>query len=324
MTVRKDDLVLSEQAAKLAAEIESIKGEESLRIASKQATLRAKEQKEQKDANDLVIKNQQELQAEVDKANEEKLKKSEQQAAKEAKILAASQGVRINDPMESLQGLHYMKLAIDNQFKNRTASTALQNYSDAALQNTKQSLLGAIEGTDKSIGISPLYGLARGKYAEMSKPINQMEIGQELVSRMTSALRGDKKLNPETFANATTDASNVVQKAGLPRFTALSDALSPANMQTVNNVRDTLANKALADQLAKSGSSQASKLTGTPEIPTINLLNAKATTFNTLVRMLRGKGTSRMDQEMARDMLTDPSQVSKLMRSAMARANTMD
>ena len=77
-------------------------------------------------------------------------------AAKEAKVLAATKGVSMADPMQSLEGLHYMKLAIDNQFKNRAASTALQHYSDAALKTTKQKLLTAIEGAENQPGISPL------------------------------------------------------------------------------------------------------------------------------------------------------------------------
>lgn len=245
-------------------------------------------------------------------------------AAKEAKILAASMGENIKDPMESLQGLHYMKLAIDNQFKNRTASTALQDYSDAALSNTKQQLLKAIEGSTNSPGISPLYGIARKNYAEMSTPINQMRIGQELEGRLTSALQGDTALRPGVFAGALRDSANIPQKAGAPRFQTLEEALLPQNMVKVNDVANTLSNKALADQLGRAGSTQAAKITGTPDVVMPRTLNLPLNIARFVIRMAQGQGTSRMDQEMARDMLTNPERVSELMVNALKRANTMN
>jgi hypothetical protein len=144
-------------------------------------------------------------------------------AAKEAKILAESQNVNIGNPMASLQGLHYMKMAIDNQFANKTASTSLQKYSESALQGTKQNLLDAIQGTETEIGLSPMYGLARQQYAELSKPVNQAMILDELQKVLRSP--GGVGEKESAFLNILGAGENALIKraGGQPRFGGLRD-----------------------------------------------------------------------------------------------------
>lgn len=161
-----------------------------------------------------------------------------------------------------------------------------------------------------------------GKYAGMSKDINQMQIGQALEKKLTNPLRGDTALTPGVFANAAQESASVPTKAGMPRFQTIEDALHPQNMQTVSNVSDTLANRALANDLAKAGSSRAAALTGTPDIILPPSLSTTGMALRFAARLLQGQGTSKMDQEMARDMLTNPQLVSKLMEDAMSRAKT--
>lgn len=159
-------------------------------------------------------------------------------------------------------------------------------------------------------------------YASKSKDINQMQIGQALEGKLTNPLRGDTALNPGVFAKAAQESAAVPTKAGSPRFQTIEEALYPQNMQTVNNVSDTLANRALAADLGKAGSSRAAALTGTPDIILPPTLSHTGMALRFAARLLQGQGTSRMDQEMARDMLTNPQRVSKLMEDAMSRAKT--
>lgn len=171
-------------------------------------------------------------------------------AAKVAKDLANSQGVDIGNPMASLQGLHYMKLAIDSQFKNRTAATALQKYQEGALQNTKQRLLQAIEGTETEIGLSPAYGLARQKYAELSQPVNQAMILDKLqeILRAPGGV-GEKE---SAFLNVLGAGENaLIKKAGgQPRFGGLREALTPEQMSAFEDVVAQLQiNKLASEQL---------------------------------------------------------------------------
>jgi hypothetical protein len=161
------------------------------------------------------------------------------------------------------------------------------------------------------------------RYAGMSKNIDQQRIGQALEEKLTGALQGDVALRPQAYAAALRDSANVAQKSsGAPRYTSLEDALTPQNMQTVNNVGGTLANQALAKQLSTAGSTRAAALTGTPDIIVPPTISRTGMALRFAARLLQGKGTSKIDQEMARDMLTNPSQVSKLMEDAMRRAKT--
>jgi len=242
-------------------------------------------------------------------------------AAKEAKILAASQGIKIDDPMGSLQGLHYMKLAIDNQFKNRTASTALQNYSDAALQNTKQRLLGAIEGTDSSIGVSPLYGLARGKYAEMSRPINQMQIGQYLEGKLTAPMAEQGAEVPQraaAYAQALRDAPQTIKRStGFPRYEELSQVLTPEQTAITQKVGQSLGRSAENERLGGLGAQKAKELIAAiePPLPSAGMLSPVYSVLRAITNRIHGSVTSKVTETLAKAM-QDPKEMAKLMQSA--------
>jgi len=162
-------------------------------------------------------------------------------------------------------------------------------------------------------------------YTNMSRDIDQKKIGQALEGKLTDALQGDASLRPQAYAAALRDSANIPQKAsGAPRYTAMEDALTPQNMQTVNDVGSTLATQAMAKQLGTAGSTRAAELTGTPDIIVPPSLSRTGMALRFAARLLQGKGTSKMDQEMARDMLTNPQRVSELMTNAATRAKNMD
>lgn len=185
-------------------------------------------------------------------------------AAKEAKTLAATQGTPMADPMASLEGLHLMKVAIDNQFKNRTASTALQNYSDAALNNTKNQLLAAIEGTANQPGISPLYGAARQTFAEMSAPINQAQVLQAMGGVLAKP-GGGERVTP--FLNVLGQGENALLRRAnqQPRFGGIEEVLTPQQMQTVSQIAGELTRDRALAEAAKRGRGGLSRILGETE-----------------------------------------------------------
>jgi hypothetical protein len=196
------------------------------------------------------------------------------------------------DPMQSLEGLHYMKLAIDNQFKNRSASTALQNYSDAALNTTKQKLLSAIEGTANQPGVSPLYGLARQQYATMSEPVNQAQV----LNQMAAVLQkpgGGERVQP--FLNVLGQGENALLKRANqnPRFGGLEDVLTPEQMGVANKIagemtRDTqMAKQAAAGQNALTEILSRNSQSAKKFIP--NFIDAKAAIARETTSLLEGK-----------------------------------
>ena len=94
-------------------------------------------------------------------------------AAEDAKRLAANYGVQLNDPLQSLEGLHYIKLALDDAL-NPGAATALGRNASSAVMDMRNRLA-------EELGqVSPLYQSGRKVYADMSKPIDAMEALQGL------------------------------------------------------------------------------------------------------------------------------------------------
>lgn len=211
-------------------------------------------------------------------------------AAKEARTLAASQGVKLADPMTTLDGLHYMKLAIDNQFKNRSATTALNKYSDAALNSTKDNLLAAIEGTANQPGVSPLYGLARQQYATLSEPVNQAQVLNKMQEVLTGPAGAER---PTAFLNVMGSGENALLKRANqnPRFGGLEEVLTPEQMSAANKVAGELTRDAKIAKEASDGKvalraildENKSKL----RLP--NFMSAKATVANETIGILEGK-----------------------------------
>jgi len=207
-------------------------------------------------------------------------------AMKEAQTLAATNGIKLTDPMESLQGLHYMKLAVDNQFKNRSAATTLQRYSDAALNNTKTQLLGAIEE------VSPLYGIARKQYAEMSAPVNQSNVLGEMISVLKKP-GGGERVTPFLNVLGRGEQSLLKRKTGAPRFEDgdLAKVLSQEQMATVNNVASQMNRDLSVAQQVSEGQvafreliwNSGSKM----QIP--NVLNPKVAMANRALREIENK-----------------------------------
>ncbi len=111
-------------------------------------------------------------------------------AAESARRLAADHGVKLDDPLQSLEGLHYIKLALDDAL-NPAAKSAMGRNASAAVMNMRDKL------ADELAKVSPLYGNARQTFAEMSQPGNAMEALQGL--NLTTA-NGTMTLNKVTNA----------------------------------------------------------------------------------------------------------------------------
>lgn len=186
-----------------------------------------------------------------------------QAAASQAKILARS-GVEINgqplddatialiqkNPMASLEGLHMMKLAIDNQFKNRTAATGLQNFTDGALNATKKKLMEGVKD------VSPGYEKARATFQALSAPVNQSKVMGELSK--TLAKPGNVGERAQPFLNAMEDSTKLIKRADQnPRFGALSDILTPQQMGAASKVAGELSRDKALTEASRAGKAKA-------------------------------------------------------------------
>ena len=184
---------------------------------------------------------------------EELLKLAERPAMRKfiasAKRLAADKGQKIDNPLESLDGLHYVKLAVDDALAG-TPSNALARNQKAAVMDIKERLIAEM---DK---ISPAYGASRRAYQEASKPLNQMDIGDEL-SRVIDPLTG--RVRASQFARKLTDET--AQRATGFKQASLEGVLTPEQLASLNAVRDDLARAEFAQTAGRGvGSNTAQNL----------------------------------------------------------------
>ena len=125
-----------------------------------------------------------------------------QGAMKDARRLAANEGIKFNDAT-SVQGLHYVKTALDDKI-----SSALRqgnNNEARVLIGTRDKLLTLMEK------ISPTYAQARQEFAAASRPINTMEVANELLDKLnTNAYdaNGMPKIDYRGYKSALSKAVN--------------------------------------------------------------------------------------------------------------------
>jgi hypothetical protein len=209
--------------------------------------------------------------------------------------LAEAKGITAKTDLTEL--LQYVKISLDKQL-GKTGDTALSNAEKSAVRKVKQELLGWVGQKN------PQYSLAREAFAKASQPINQMEIGQFLESKLGTAL-GDKE-RAGAFATAVQEAASTIKKAsGQAVGRNLEDVLTPKQTATVNNILADVSRKAKAEELA-SQSNIGSLIQDTAELP--NLLNRYATITNTVLKALKKDSNAEINQ-LAAQMMLDPRQL---------------
>lgn len=177
-----------------------------------------------------------------------------------AKETAANKGLDIAAPEGSVEGLHLMKLAMDDQIAALSNGTASQVNKAMSIKTAQDKLVSLLED------MSPAYKEARLTHAAMSKPLNQMDVAAEILKRGTSAttdLAGNARLMPDALARAARDEGKLITQATgreLPQKT-LADLLEPeqlAKMRGVLNESDRAA--AVARAANGPGSATADRL----------------------------------------------------------------
>jgi hypothetical protein len=219
--------------------------------------------------------------------------------------VASKNRAGMSDPMASLEGLHLMKIAIDNRFKNRLAPTALQKFDDAALMAAKQQLLAAIEGTTNKPGISPLYGLARQQYAAMSPEIDQAKVLNEMLSVLNKP-GGGERAGPFLNVLGRGESALLKKSTGFPRYEGLEDVLTQPQMRAANKVAGELERDMAMSELATEGNPSLTKLlnqdTSPFKLPAY--LNWVATSLNSISNKLQGRVNDKTLVAIAKGMQT--------------------
>jgi len=164
----------------------------------------------------------------------------------EARMLAKINGTEMTDAT-SVQGMHWIKQAIDSQIAANAGNKTMQS----AYTGLKNDLLTGLEA------MVPEYGAARQAYAAASKPINQMDVAQSIADQSINKLTGT--LQPAAYARALSDKT-AARATGLPSAT-LEGTLDSAQMNGLNSIMLDVQRAAAAQNAGRGvGSDTAQKL----------------------------------------------------------------
>lgn len=145
--------------------------------------------------------------------------------------LAEANGV--NPKTNLTQFLHYVKLGLDKQLR-RTGDAALDSTEKEAVQAAKVKLTQWLGKKN------PLYETARANFASASAPINQMQVGQQLLSKLANPTG---KEAPGSFLSALRNESQTIKTAtGMPRQ-ELGQVLTKQQTALAENVAKDLERK---------------------------------------------------------------------------------
>ena len=245
----------------------------------------------------------------------------------QAKELARMKGEAFTET-GSVNGLHYIKLAIDDLL-SKTGESGVGKQTRAGLAQFKGDLLKTIEQ------ISPAYGAAKTVYEGASRPINQMQVGEYLTNKLQPALMDyaqgvPTRSSAQSYAQALRDAPTTVKRStGMGGFKELSDVMTPEGVMTAENVARDLARSATAQDLAKTtGSTTAQNLagqnlirqfmgpTGLPQSWGERLASSSlAAPLTKGANLIYSGAESRIQEVMAR-ALRDPEYAAKIMEGA--------
>jgi hypothetical protein len=217
------------------------------------------------------------------------------------------------------RGIDLLKKSIDKLLEP-DAKNSITKAAQGAEQGVKTALT---KWADDKI---PAYAKARSTYQDLSQPINQMQVGQELLSKMRPALADYGALGRETgnrYATALNDIrGNLVKQAtgGIKRN--LEDVMTPEQMQTLNAVGQDLARKANAQDLGRefgSGSNtfQNLAMNGIAEAAGIPSALSGALQFmkpglNGAAKLIYSSPEQKMRQMLA-DALLEPQETARIM-----------
>ena len=149
----------------------------------------------------------------------------------EAKHLAKLSGVEMNN-QSAIQGMQWVKKAIDSKIGQAKASG--NNELFAAYTGLKNDFL------DNLGQISPEYAQANQLFQQMSRPINQMQVGQHLTEKLVPATAAGSDvpaaLNYSNLAKAMLYPDQVAQRATGFKGATLEGVLTPEQLATVKGV----------------------------------------------------------------------------------------
>lgn len=122
-----------------------------------------------------------------------------------------------------------------------------------------RALMEAKAQLERTIGAAaPIYRTAQREFRELSRPINRMEVGQQVLRNSTGNIMDDLghyTLSPDKFGSAMKNLDGVAQQATGFRKASAANILEPQDMATLGAVNDDLSREAQRLRYGSGGNS---------------------------------------------------------------------
>jgi hypothetical protein len=165
----------------------------------------------------------------------------------------------------------------------------------------------------------PGYRTAQETFAEASKPINVMQVGQYLEGKLKPAIETSVGERAGVFSEAVKNAPTTIKRStGESRFTNLGQILEPDQVKVVEGIRKDLAREAEFTKQAREGGKAGEVFPATETARLPNLMSRVASVANTIITKLQGKIDKKLALELATEML-DPKLAAAAMEKALQR-----
>lgn len=181
------------------------------------------------------------------------------------------------------QSLHYIKRALSD-ISNASPVTGITQDMQRAARGVLADFLPAVEAK------IPAYGQARQAYSQMSAPINQARVLEEMQSVLQKPGGGERAV---PFMNVLGRGEEAMLKrsTGTPRYEQVSDVLTPPQMSVVRDVEAQLNRQATMSQQAQAGAEAANLIVkaNTSNLRIPSFMNVKVHVANETLRLLQDR-----------------------------------
>ena len=177
------------------------------------------------------------------------------------------------------------------------------------LKDVREMLVDAVPG----------YRAAQEAFAEASKPVNIMQVGQFLEGKLKPAVETSVGERAGVFSNALKEAPTTIKRStGQSRFDKLDQILEPEQVKIIEGIRQDLAREAEFAKQATEGGKSGRTFPASEAARIPNFMKTVVTVANTILTRLQGKINQKLAIEMATEML-DPNAAAAAMEKALAR-----
>lgn len=186
-------------------------------------------------------------------------------------------------PQMTGESLHYIKRALSD-IAYASPATGITRDMQSAARGVLTDFLPQVESR------IPAYGQARKTYAQMSEPVNQAQVLNELASILQKP-GGGERLTPFMNVLGRGEEAMLKRSTGVPRYTDISQVLTTPQLGAVRDVEAQLARQANMARQVQEGTTAANLIiqANSSNVRLPSFMNVKTHIANETLRLLQDR-----------------------------------